>query len=400
MNRLQKLIKYVYLLITFLFFLLMINLGIILVVAYVTKNNLSYIPIQSISASLSFNGEWQMEKEGTKKLEEYECFAMLIDSSGKVIWEYDLPKELPREYSLKEIASFTRWYLCDYPVFVLLREEGIFVAGAPKQSIWKYQILFQTDTVYAYVNILIPLFALDLCLLILVPIILIKKHTRKRERERTAWIAGVSHDIRTPLSLIMGYAGELKESEIQKELSEKAEIIEEQAIRLRTLVQNLNMENKLAYGFAKLKKEKVVLAAVLRETLCDVMNRETDGKYEFEIEIAAEAEGVKIRGDAELIKRLFENLLNNAVQHNPDGCSIYVELRVESHAYMISIADNGKGMSAEQLRRFQKLKEDNGFPEHGLGLRLVGQIARVHHWKLEFRQKEGGGMKWVIRIKR
>lgn len=400
MSRLQKLFQYFYLLITLLFFLLMLNFGIIVMIAYVTKNNLSYIPINRISSCLSFNGEWQMGKEGVEMLNRYECFAMLIDASGRVSWEYDLPEEIPREYSLGDIASFTRWYLCDYPVFVLLREEGIFVIGAPKRSIWRYQIFFRTDTLEAYLTIVIPLFILDLCLLILVPIILIKRQTRKRERERTTWIAGVSHDIRTPLSLIMGYAGELKESEIQEELSDKAELIEEQAIRLRTLIQNLNMENKLTYGFVKLKKERVLLAAVLRETLCDIMNRETDGKYEFEIEIAAEAEGAKVRGDAELIKRLFENLLNNAVQHNPDGCHIYVEFGENSHAYMITIADNGKGMTMEQLRRFQRLKKESGLPEHGLGLRLVRQIAKMHHWKLRFSQMNEHGVKCEIRIKR
>lgn len=400
MSWLQKLLKYCYLLITLLFFLLILNFGIILLIAYATKNNLSYVPINSISSHLSFNGDWQMEKEGVENLKKHECFAMLIDSFGRVVWEYALPEEIPREYSLEDIASFTRWYLCDYPVFVLIREEGIFVVGAPKRSIWKCQIFFRADTIDAYLNIVIPLFILDLCLLLLFPIILIKRHAKKRERERTAWIAGVSHDIRTPLSLIIGYAEVLKESWVQEEVSEKAELIEEQALRLRTLIQNLNMENKLTYGFVKLNKERVLLAAVLRETLCDVMNRETDGKYEFEIEIAAEAEGVKVRGDAELIKRLLENLLNNAVQHNPDGCSIYVGFEVKSHVYMITIEDNGKGMTKEQLKRFQRLKEENELPEHGMGLRLVRQIAKVHHWKLEFGQKEGYGVKYIIRIKR
>jgi len=380
--------------------LFLINIGIICIISYATQNNKSYVPVKTIAAHLVFREEWQMEEAGIEKLKEYECFAMLIDNSGKVVWSYALPEEIPKEYSIKDIASFTKWYLCDYPVFVFIREEGIFVTGAPKESLWKYQMIFRMDTIHAYTKLIIPLFVLNSFLLIFIPVFLIKKQARRREKERTTWIAGVSHDIRTPLSLIMGYAEELKESFLPEDLLEKAEIIENQAIRMRTLIQDLNTENKLEYGFWKQNKEKVHLAAVLRETLCNVMNHETDGRYEFEIEVEKEAEGARIKGEAGLIKRLLENLLNNAIQHNPDGCSIYIGFHKKKFFYVITVADNGKGVTDEQLKGLSTRKKENGLPEHGLGLRLVRQIARLHHWKLKLERKAGGGMECVIKIKR
>ena len=61
-----------------------------------------------------------------------------IDDNGNVKWEYQLPDKLNRHYSASDIASFSRWYLDDYPVFCWSEDYGLFVTGLTKGSLWKY----------------------------------------------------------------------------------------------------------------------------------------------------------------------------------------------------------------------------------------------------------------------
>ena len=60
---------------------------------------------------------------------------MLLDRDGKAVWEYALPKEIPRQFGIPDVASFSRWYLEDYPVYVWRHGDGLLVFGCSKGSI-------------------------------------------------------------------------------------------------------------------------------------------------------------------------------------------------------------------------------------------------------------------------
>lgn len=131
------------------------------------------------------------------------------------------------------------------------------------------------------------MFLINIVLILLVPFWLVRHDSRRREMERTSWIAGVSHDIRTPLSLVLGYADEIlhiAEESVKSEstdeltrqsITDRAQIIEEQAVT------NLNMENKLTYGMSGWKKETLLLPAVIRDTICEIINRKPEDKYDI-----------------------------------------------------------------------------------------------------------------------
>lgn len=65
---------------------------------------------------------------------------MALDDDGSVIWQHDLPQNLNKHYTASEIASFSRWYLDDWPVFCWTADYGLFVAALPRGSVWKYNI--------------------------------------------------------------------------------------------------------------------------------------------------------------------------------------------------------------------------------------------------------------------
>jgi len=413
MRKLESLIKYIVLTIGTLVFLFFAD---IFVLAGISANEMK----ESVSAKYAAdclektadengNTTYRMSQKGMDYLDAHNGFAFLMDNSGKVLWEYRMPKELPRQYTVEDAIKFSRFYLMDYPVYTHITDNGIVVLGTPKGKTWKYTLTYQGETVSAYLYAFPTILAVNILALVFVIFITIKHEHRRREKERTTWIAGVSHDIRTPLSLVLGYADEIlhlmsKDAETDEPdnalyntngILRRAQAIEEQAVRIKNLVINLNMENKLTYGMGSWKRERLLLPAVIRDTICEILNRNMDEKYDIRVSICEELEQLYIKGDKELIERLLENLINNAVIHNPQGCEIAVSLTARRNPvfkkYTLELSDNGCGASRKQLRSFNSLRKPGKLPEHGLGIRLVRQIAEFHHWRVRFYNNERGG---------
>lgn len=415
-SNIYNIIKYIVLTIGTLFFLFLADL---FVLAYIQAGdskenvNVEYVA-DSLEKRLDEGGTvcYELTQESKNYVDEHNGFVFLMDNNGSVLWEYHMPKELPRQYTIEDAVKFSRYYLQDYPVYTHITDEGIVVLGTEKGKTWRYTLTYQGTTVIAYFYGLPLLLIGNIAVLILVLFITIKHDHRRREMERTTWIAGVSHDIRTPLSLVIGYADEIlhivqekDEKVFDKKMTDvsensdgifrRAHAIEEQAVRIKNLVTNLNTENKLTYGMGSWKKEPILLSAVIRDTICEMLNRNMDEKYDIRVSISEELESLSVKGDKELIKRMLENLINNSVIHNPQGCVIAVSLKRKQYPvltkYTLELSDNGRGASKEQLRRFNARMKSNKLPEHGLGIRLVRQIAAFHHWRVQFKKSEEGG---------
>lgn len=360
---------------------------------------------------------YSMTPEGMEMLGRFDEFAFILDDSGDVVWSFRLPEDVPRHFTLGEVVSFTRYYLNDYPVFARVIDGGVLVVGAPRHTYWKYQLVYRESMVKILIDTSPALFVINAAVLLTVPYLIIRHDARRREKQRTEWIAGVSHDIRTPLSLVLGHVHEILHSatgdgnqpagrgtdaeggvaddSVMKTVIERAQMIEQQAMRIKMLVTNLNTENKLAYGMGVWHREKVLMPALIREVVCEIINRNLDEKYDISVIIPEKLEPLYITGDKELMKRLLENLMNNAISHNPQGCKIRVSLAWEKRFLftrtVLDISDDGRGVSEKQLKSFQAFGRSDKLPEHGLGLRLVRQISSFHHWKVRFSNNKNGG---------
>ncbi|MDE6054846.1 MAG: hypothetical protein K2G55_14055, partial [Lachnospiraceae bacterium] len=339
MRRLENFIKIVVLTIIMLVVMLVADL---LVMTYfglktdsgMTKFSTTYLS-REVTKTVNEQGETQygMSQQGIDRIDDFHGFAFLLDDAGDVIWSYQLPDDVPEHYTIRDVVRFTRYYLNGYPVYTHILDDVVLVAGMPRETVWKYHFSFQVSTVNMFAYVLPVLFLLNVIVLLVGPFLIIKYDEHRRERQRTSWIAGVSHDIRTPLSLVLGYADELLHSAqnnmewLEKEsVAEKARMIEQQAIRIKTLVTNLNTSNKLTYGMGVWHQEKVLLPALIRESTCEIVNRGLDEKYDISVTIMETLEQFYIKGDRELLKRLIENLINNAINHNPQGCEIRIKL--------------------------------------------------------------------------
>ena len=385
--------------------------------------------LEAVAADLSASG---IAEERRQELNLNRIWAMLLDASGRCVWEVSLPEEIPTQYTIQDVAVFSKGYLQDYPVFVRSIDDGLLVLGYPKDSFMKLTgNYFPIRAIRLFPLFITGILAIDIALLFLVYYFSKRKISKNTEpimasiktlstgkpvdlsirgelseiadsvnqasqvlsrqnQARANWISGVSHDIRTPLSMIMGYAQRIAgDHGASGNIQQEAEIIRAQSAKIKDLVQDLNLVSQLEYEMQPLHKEPVRLSKLLRAYAADLLNAGIGEKYSIAVEISPEAETAVIDCDARLISRAIGNLAQNSINHNPQGCNIFLSLDCSSENVSITVADNGAGMSAEKLR---ELEEKPHYMEsaderldlrHGLGMLLVRQIVEVHGGVME-----------------
>ena len=390
-DRKMQLIALVLLLTIFLLFADLLIFGI-----FVSRNGMPYYPdSEEIMEHLhKENDEYRLEEEEAEKLSGAQQFAMLLDNGGNILWSEFLPKELRKSYTLQDVAKFTRYYLEDYPVRTYVVPEGLLIIGQKKEQIWKYTLEYKEGVIRNLIEFL-PLFLLfNALILVSVPIWIQKKRAKQKEEERTEWIAGVSHDIRTPLAIVLGNAEMIAATTESEEIKDRALRIEKQGLRLRRLVENLNLFSKLSFGYGKLEKEKIQVSRFLRKTITEMRNQTEDERVQFTLDIQEDLQGLVLGFNENLMERALMNLLYNAVQHNPEGCEITVKLYQDEKAHVfLQVEDNGCGLEKAALERLNRknYEWEPSTGQHGLGLKIVKQVISRHRWKVQFGEGSQGG---------
>ena len=389
-------------------------------------------------------------------LKKQNIWAIVIDNdSKKVIWQTEnLPGEIPKEYSVFDIALFSHAYIKGYPVFTTKIRNDLLVLGYPKDSYWKYStatwnyrliqnvpnffLTFLISNIFFV--FLIYIFSNSKLLKSVNPIIkgiqdlpkdnpvnidekgvlseLAKsinktseilqnqrEQLRNKDTARANWIAGVSHDIRTPLSMIMGYASQLKtSSNLSEEMAKKLSVILKQSERIKNLINDLNLASKLEYNMQPFEKKKENAVAVVRQVIVDFLNMDIDEKFPIEWKTKSEFVSCFVNVDKNLIKRALANLIQNSINHNENGCTIYVSVKEDEKNCIICVEDNGIGVSDEELEKlnntphYMVCDKNTTEQQHGLGLLIVKQIMDVHNGQVEMKHSEYGGFKVVLQI--
>lgn len=222
---------------------------------------------------------------------------------------------------------------------------------------------------------------------------------KRKEEARSNWIAGVSHDIRAPLSMVMGYVGQLEEEDtLNQESRKKISVIRKQSKKMKRLIDDLNLASKLEYNMQPihLKDENVV--AVVREVAVEFMNIDLDGKYPVEWIADKEVSACIIVADKSLLKRTISNLVQNCMNHNEDGCTIFISIKIAESKCVISVEDNGKGATKEQIQHLNNTPHymlrtnRSGEFRHGLRVLIVKQIISSHGGEVVIDQSQYGGL--------
>ena len=398
-ERKMQLIALVVLLTIFLLFADLLFFGI-----FLSRNGMpSYPDSEEIMEHLhKENEEYRLEEEEAEKLSGARQFAMLLDNGGNILWSEFLPKELRKSYTLQDVAKFTRYYLEDYPVRTYVVPEGLLIIGQKKEQIWKYTLEYKEGVIRNLIEFL-PLFLLfNALILVSVPIWIQKKRAKQKEEERTEWIAGVSHDIRTPLAIVLGNAEMIAATTESEEIKDRALRIEKQGLRLRRLVENLNLFSKLSFGYGNLEKEKIQVSRFLRKTITEMRNQTEDERMQFNLDIEEDLQGLVLGFNKNLMERALMNLLYNAVQHNPEGCEITVKLYQDEKSHIfLTVEDNGCGLEKAALERLNRknYEWEPSTGQHGLGLKIVKQVISRHRWKVQFAEGSQGGFLCRIQMR-
>ena len=331
-------------------------------------------------------------------------WAMVLDDAGDVIWDYDLPKELDRRYTSSDVARFSRWYLDDYPVFCWAADYGLFVVGVEKDRIVRYNAYSSPEIVRGLVGSVVPILLSLLGLIVLICFLLSWQGAKellsiaRRDNARTQWIAGVSHDVRTPLALILGWAEQLEQDgALPVSARQKAGGIRTQSEKLRALIDDLNLTSKLQYGAQPLRREELTAGPLVRQLVAQFDESPLAEHCELSLTQTEEAEHAKLLADKALLGRLLENLLNNSVRHNPQPVRVNVETAVEGRFFCLTVTDDGAGYPPAVLAALKAPDTDENAP-HILGLHVVEQIAAAHGGSVKFTQNSPKGARAEVRL--
>ncbi|MCH3973007.1 MAG: HAMP domain-containing histidine kinase [Oscillospiraceae bacterium] len=378
-------------------------------------------------------------------LHEHQIWAIYLTQDGETAWSYEAPAELPEHYTIQDIALFSKGYLKDYPVFVWDDEDGLLVLGYPKGSYTKFTTnYFSAKAIQKMPVFLTFLLFFDLALLFAAyflskhkiikntePIIAsiqtlaegkpaalaangelselassVNKASQILSRQNEArenWISGVSHDIRTPLSMIMGYAQRIAQDEAAStSIREEAQIVQRQSAKIKELVLDLNLVSKLEYDMQPLHKEPVRLAKLLRSYVAEVLNAGIPENCSLEISVDEAAETKQFDCDSRLMKRAVNNLVQNSFGHNPQGCHILILLTCTEETITISVKDDGVGFSADKLKELEEKPhymdstDERLDLRHGLGLLLVRRITQAHNGIMTIKSKPNAGCETIL----
>lgn len=221
------------------------------------------------------------------------------------------------------------------------------------------------------------------------------------ETLRTDFVSNVSHEIKTPLSVIQNYASLLQNAELPEEKKkEYAEAIVDACRRLTGLITNILKLNKLENQQIFPESKEFDLDTQMSECIIrldDVLERR-DLEMDIDIE-----ERVKVKSDAELLDLVWNNLLSNSIKFTPPGGKITVSLKTDEKTAVVKISDTGCGISSEVGKRiFEKFYQgdsSHATQGNGLGLALVKRVVDIVGGDISIESRLGEGSTFTVRLK-
>ncbi len=450
MNNVQRFFKrYVYSSVRLFCFFIFVNIALFIALTVISGSQGSHSPTQlleAITEDLQQSASSYVLSDNTiAKMEQENVWCMMISNeSGNVLWNYKLPSELPQHYTLGDVAEMTRWYLQEYPVFVSNQSDELLVIGYPKDSFWKISAYKTFASIKIDILGLVSLFLLNIVIVLILfvhnsrkveksikPILtgieeisagkntqlvehgeLAEINTKlnkvaitlqQRDMARANWISGISHDIRTPLSMVLGYSSSLETNNtLNAEQQEKVAAIRQQATKIKYLIEDLNLTAKLEYDMQPLRVEKIHLVELARQVVCEFLDSNLDNSFSIDFITDSDSELLYINGDETLLKRAITNLIENSIGHNPSGCEITVSVSCNNQNATVIIADNGIGIPAQKLKElnskthYMESTDEKLNLRHGLGMLLVRQIVDAHHGVIKIESKPQEGFKTTL----
>lgn len=220
----------------------------------------------------------------------------------------------------------------------------------------------------------------------------------KANKVRDEWISGLSHDLKTPLASIGGYAEMLQSDHYSWSDSEVrifSGTIAEKAQYMKQLLEDLTLTYQLRSDAFPIAKEKVEINEQIRRTIIHYVNGPAGQQYEF---VFQPYDGAVVAAiDPKWFQRIIENLLENAIKYNPPETTVTVATgKLDDHLLMITMEDNGVGMDNETLNRlferyYRGTNTSSSKNGTGLGMAITKKLIELHGGSINVKSESGKG---------
>lgn len=391
---------------------------------------------------------------GLERLDEYGLWLQVVDEFGQEVFSHNKPTDYPSNYSASELVELAAsGYENGNTVFVSNYEDSghtwNYIVGFP-YAIGKYMLYYNGETV----SRLSPMFRMVIFFIIFVGILLfliygfwltrqmgkisrgidaVSLRTYQKlpekgifngiymalnkmdaeirysdqlknetERARQEWITNITHDLKTPLSPVKGYAELLArgtENDSQT-VQEYGSIILKNVDHVEKLINDLKLTYQLESGALPFHPEQVRLVRYLKELVIDIVNDPafSNRNIEFECDLPE----ITAIIDPDLFHRAVCNLVINALVHNPPNTTVMVSVSEDNgNGICLSVRDNGVGISEpEQTELFTRYYRGTNTKEKtegsGLGLAIAKQIVVLHGGDIVVKSELGKGTEFLI----
>lgn len=229
-----------------------------------------------------------------------------------------------------------------------------------------------------------------------------RAETQRLEQQRSKMLADISHDLKTPVTVLSGYANLIRDGRIsQEDLPGYLDTMVKKSEALAGLINSFCQYAQTEHPDFRLEEQEAELCEFVREYLAERFG---------EIELAGCSLAADIpeelllpcRLDPFQLRRALDNILSNALKHNPAGTLIRVSLRREGSRALLTLADNGKGipeaLRGELFTPFAVGDKSRSKGGSGLGLAISAKIIRAHGWSIGLLDGDGGGAAFEIGI--
>ncbi|MFS0612025.1 sensor histidine kinase [Lederbergia ruris] len=403
------------------------------------------------------NHDVTITESGKKALIEKNAWIQILDENGKVMYSYRTPKGIMEKYTPADIVQTYKYQeIANTTVFVGGKKEKSidysYFIGIENPGLNRYAISFDNRDIYRVVKVVGIILVIDVFIALLIGYFFSKRLTqplhaliygikrlankdytvhyepkgvykdvfhnvnflsnqltanekerKKLEIMREDWIGNISHDIKTPLASIQGYAELIKDQDYHfslEEIREYAEIIEQKSLYIKEVMEDLNLSTRLKNKVLSLNKKTVNLVALLRNIVIDILN---DPKYSNRnIVFHVNQENIPVEIDEILFRRAINNLLYNAMVHNDENVQIDVLVEKQERTH-IMIKDDGKGIRKEELERifdryYRGTNTGDAHKGSGLGMAIAKDIIQEHNGELTINSEIGHGTTIDIKL--
>ena len=220
------------------------------------------------------------------------------------------------------------------------------------------------------------------------------------ETLRNDFISNVSHELKTPLSVIQNYCVLLQDETLSEEKKQEYILsIQNTTLRLADLIKNILRLNKLENQTIYPEKKVYNLSEQLCECILQFEQIWENKQIQMEFDIQ---EDVFVNADEELLSIVWNNLISNALKFSYEKGNVFVGLKVEENTCVIKVMDNGCGMSNETGKhifdKFYQADHSHASQGNGLGLALVKKVVELMNGQISVQSELGKGSIFEVRL--